>query len=260
MTLTDKTTTLEVRPLTGTLGAEVTGVDLGDLDDATFEQVAGALWRHQVLVVPDQHLDPVAHKRFGERFGELHTHPAAPGVDGHPEILRLVNRGKSKNITEVWHSDVSCEERPPSISILQAIEVPDAGGDTMWASSYEAYDRLSEGMKAMLEPLDAVHEAFGLENVHPVIRRHPETGRKGLYVNGGFTRRFAGMSVEESRPLLDYLVSHASRPDLTMRHSWTAGDIVMWDNRCVMHYAVHDYGDAPREMHRVTVRGERPAR
>lgn len=249
-----------VVPLSGTLGAEVRDVRLDELDDTGFAAFAALLWEHQMLVVPGQHLAPGVHKEFGQRFGELHSHPAAPGVDGHPEILLLINRGKPANITEVWHSDVSCEAEPPSISILQAKELPSAGGDTMWASQYEAYDRLSDGMKEMLEPLDAVHSAFGLESVHPVVRKHPMTGRKALYVNGGFTQRFAGMTKEESRPLLDYLVTHGSQPDLTIRHRWNVGDVVLWDNRCVMHYAIHDYADDPREMHRVTVRGERPAR
>jgi len=256
----DRAAAFGVTPLSGTLGAEVRDVRLDELDDAGFAALSALLWEHQVLVLRDQHLTPGAHKAFGQRFGELHSHPAAPGVDGHPEILLLVNRGKPANITEVWHSDVSCEPEPPSISILQAKQLPAAGGDTMWADQYEAYDRLSDGMKAMLEPLDAVHAAFGLESVHPVVRSHPMTGRKALYVNGGFTQRFDHMTVAESRPLLDHLVQHASQPDLTVRHRWNEGDVVMWDNRCVMHYAIHDYGDDPREMHRVTVRGERPTR
>lgn len=254
------TPSFTVVPLSGTLGAEVRDVRLDELDEAGFAAFSALLWEHQVLVVRDQHLAPSAQKEFGQRFGELHSHPAAPGVDGHPEILLLVNRGKPANITEVWHSDVSCEAEPPSISILQAKQLPPAGGDTMWASQYEAYERLSDGMKAMLEPLDAVHAAFGLESVHPVVRTHPVTGRRALYVNGGFTQRFADMTVAESRPLLDYLVGHASQPDLTIRHRWNEGDVVMWDNRCVMHYAIHDYADDPREMHRVTVCGERPSR
>ena len=128
----------------------------------------------------------------------------------------------------------------------------------MWASQYAALDRLSPGLVQMLEPLRAVHNNFDLESVHPVIRTHPETGRRALYVNKGFTSRFENMTEAESRPLLDYLVSVGSQPDLTMRHRWQANDVVFWDNRCVMHFAIHDYGDAPRAMRRVTVRGERP--
>ena len=128
----------------------------------------------------------------------------------------------------------------------------------MWANQYEALDRLSPAMRRMIAPLRAVHSNFGMEATHPVIRTHPETGRQALYVNRGFTKYFEGMTVAESRPLLDFLTEAASALDLTMRHSWSEGDVVMWDNRCVMHYAIHDYDDEPREMHRVTVQGERP--
>ena len=249
---------MKTTPLTGNIGAEISGVRLGDLDAATFEEITRALWAHQVLVFRGQDIDSEQHIAFGRRFGELHVHPAFSGVDGHPEVLLIKNEGKAKTITEVWHSDVSCDERPPSISVLRAIEVPSKGGDTMWASQYAALQSLSEGMRQMLEPLRAVHRKFDLEATHPVLRTHPETGRRALYVNHGFTERFENMTSEESRPLLDYLVGVGSRAELTMRHRWQPGDVVIWDNRCVMHYAVHDYGDAPREMQRVTVRGERP--
>jgi taurine dioxygenase len=250
--------TLKIDKLSGSLGACIQDFSLRDLTEADFQQVASALWEHQVLVFKHQALPIDDHIALGKRFGALHTHPAARGVNGHPEVLWLNNRGKKKNITQVWHSDVSCEEKPPSISVLQAIQIPPYGGDTMWANQYEALDRLSPAMREMLMPLSAVHKSYGLEAVHPVVRTHPETGRKALYVNGGFTQHFAGMSVAESKPLLDYLVAQGSQPDLTMRHSWSVGDIVMWDNRCVMHYAVHDYADLEREMHRVTIQGEQP--
>lgn len=244
--------------MSGTIGARVQNFDLSNLSDEDFEQIAQALWNHQVLVFKQQALPIEDHLALGRRFGDLHTHPSASGVAGHPEILLIRNSGKQKNITEVWHSDVSCEEAPPSISILRAIEVPSSGGDTMWANQYEALDRLSPAMRRMIAPLRAVHSNFGMEATHPVIRTHPETGRQALYVNRGFTKHFEGMTVAESRPLLDFLTETASALDLTMRHSWSEGDVVMWDNRCVMHYAIHDYDDEPREMHRVTVQGERP--
>jgi taurine dioxygenase len=249
---------LKIKKLSGSLGASILDFSLGKLSNADFKQVASALWEHQVLVFKRQALPIDDHIALGQKFGTLHTHPVVKGVEGHPEVLWLNNRGKKKNVTQVWHSDVSCEENPPSISILQAIQVPAFGGDTMWANQYEALEQLSPAMREMLVPLSAVHNNYDLESVHPVIRTHPQTGRKALYVNGGFTKHFEGMSVAESKPLLKYLIAHASRPDLTMRHSWSAGDIVMWDNRCVMHYAVHDYADLDREMHRVTVQGERP--
>lgn len=252
-------TEIRVRKLTGAIAAEITRVDLADLDDATFAVIHDALLEHGVVVFHDQHaLTPESHKAFGRRFGELHIHPAAPGPEGHPEILLLRNSGKEKTITEVWHSDVSCEQRPPSVSILRAIEPAEYGGDTIWANQYLAYDRLSDGMKRMLEGMRAVHNAFNLEAVHPVVRTHPVSGRKALYVNAGFTRRFEDMTVAESQPLLRYLVEAATTPDLCYRHQWTAGDVVMWDNRGVMHFAVHDYGDLNRVMHRVTVQGDEP--
>jgi taurine dioxygenase len=249
---------MEITPIAGNIGATVTGVHLAQIDDASFDAVKQALWDHQVLVFRKQTMTVGAHKAVGERFGTLHSHPAYPGVEGHPEVLPIFNPGKDKVITEVWHSDVSCDAEPPSISILRAVKVPAHGGDTMWASQYTAMDRLSPGLRRMIDPLRAVHHNFDIEATHPVVRTHPETGRKALYVNHGFTRRFEDMTEEESRPLLDHLVAVGSSLDLTMRHRWQADDIVMWDNRCVMHYAIHDYGDATREMHRVTVRGERP--
>ena len=153
---------------------------------------------------------------------------------------------------------MSCDARPPSVSILRAIELPACGGDTMWASQYTALERLSPALRKTLAPLAAVHKNFDMEAVHPVLRTHPETGKQALYVNAGFTSHFKGMTRAESKPLLDYLVGVGSSLDLTMRHSWRPGDLVLWDNRCVMHFAIHDYGNAERVMHRVTVRGERP--
>ena len=250
---------MEIAPLTGNIGAEVKKLQLADLNDDKFADVAQALWAHQVLVFRDQQMKVEDHIAFGQRFGELHTHPAFPGVDGHAEVLPISNRGKDKTITEVWHSDVSCDTQPPSISILRAIELPPCGGDTMWASQYAALQNLSPAMRQMIEPLRAVHKNFDMEAVHPVIRTHPETKKKALYVNQGFTSHFEGMTPKESKPLIDYLVSVGSSLDLTMRHSWKPGDVVMWDNRCVMHFAIHDYGDATRDMQRVTVRGERPS-
>jgi len=254
-----KTSPVAVHKGAGALGATITGVNLNDLDGATFQTIHAAFLEHCVVHIPGQELTPESHKAFGARFGPLHTHPAARGVEGHPEILLLENRGKDRTITEVWHSDVTCEERPPSISILHARVLPEYGGDTMWANQYLAFERLSPGLQRMLDGMRAVHSAFELESTHPVVRTHPETGRRALFVNAGFTRRFEDMTVEESRPLLRYLVEQATIPDLTYRHHWSTGDLVMWDNRCVMHFAIHDYGEQSRVMHRVTVQGDRPA-
>lgn len=251
-------TEVGLRKLTGAIAVEIDGVDLNQLDDATFATIHEALLEHGVVVFHGQDLTPEAHKAFGRRFGDLHTHPAAPGPDGHPEILLLKNYGKAKSITEVWHSDVTCEQRPPSVSILRAVDLPDYGGGTMWANQYLAYERLSDGMKRMLDGMRAVHNAFNLEATHPVVRTHPESGRKALFVNAGFTRHFEDMTVAESQPLLRYLIEAATTPDLCYRHLWASGDVVMWDNRGVMHFAIHDYGDQSRVMHRVTVHGDEP--
>ena len=251
---------MEVAPLSGNIGAEIKHLQLAGLDQNAFDDVKQALWAYQVLVFRDQQMKIEDHISVGRMFGELHTHPAFPGVDGHAEVLPISNNGKEKAITEVWHSDVSCDSHPPSISILRAIDLPAYGGDTMWASQYAALEKLTPAMRDLISPLSAVHKNFEMEATHPVVRRHPETQREALYVNHGFTSHFEGMSREESKPLIDYLVGVGSSLDLTMRHSWRPGDIVMWDNRCVMHFAIHDYGNAKRDMQRVTVRGERPTR
>lgn len=249
---------MQVEKLSGTFGARISDLSLANINEEDFGKVAQALWEHQVLVFKEQHLDVKDQIAFGRMFGELHTHPGVLGLEEHPEVLVITNPGKAKVVTEVWHSDVACEERPPSVSILQAIETPGYGGDTMWANQYEALERLSPAMRNMLSSLSAVNQGYEMEAIHPVIRTHPKTNRKALYVNHGFTKHFEGMTQEESMPLLDYLVRAGSAPDLTMRHSWNDGDIVIWDNRCVMHFAIHDYDDAPRRMHRVTVIGEKP--
>ena len=216
---------MKVKPLTGHIGAEIKDINLSGINAAAFDVVKEALWTHQVLVFRRQEMTIEDHIAIGEMFGELHTHPAFPGVGGHPEVLPISNNGKEKTITEVWHSDVSCDALPPSISILRAINLPDYGGDTMWSSQYAALERLSPALREMLEPLTAVHKNFDMEATHPVLRTHPETQKKALYVNQGFTSHFEGMTREESKPLIDYLVSVGSSLDITMRHSWQPGDI-----------------------------------
>lgn len=249
---------MRIEPLTVNIGAQIHDVDLATADASTFNDIQTSLWQHQVLVFRDQSLTRDSQLTLGRRFGELHVHPALSDRDEHPEELIIKNRGKSKTVTEVWHSDVSCDDRPPSISILRAVDVPELGGDTLWASQYAAFESLSEGLRNVLRPMNAVHINYQLTATHPVVRKHPETGREALYVNAGFTQYFENMTREESRPLLNYLVAAGSSSDISMRHRWQRNDVVIWDNRCVMHFAVHDYGDAAREMRRVTVRGEVP--
>jgi taurine dioxygenase len=262
---------LEVLRLAGSLGAEVRGADLADLPAEHVESIHRAFLEHHVLVFRDQKLGPDQLVAFGAHFGTLFVHPIVPHLRGHPEVIEIRNRGKRFTITEVWHSDVTFDERPPMASALYALEVPEAGGDTLFANQHLAYERLSPGLRRMLEGLRAVHSGRGLGAVtgkgeawknhgqlHPVVRTHPETGRKALFVNRAFTIAFEDMTPEESRPLLELLWERATTPDLTFRHRWRPGDLVMWDNRSVQHYAVHDHGDAPRVLHRVTVEGDVP--
>ena len=258
-------------PLSGSLGAEIRGVDVTDLGDSQFSELRAAFLQHHLLVFRDQKLTPDQHVEFGERWGPLLIHPIFPHLDGHPPIIQIQNRGKKRTLTEVWHSDVTFEEKPPLGSMLYALEVPSAGGDTLFANQHKAFDQLSPGMQRMLERLRALHSGQLLGTIagegerwqqhgqlHPVVRTHPETGRKALFVNRGFTIAFEDMSPEESAPLLRFLFQHATQPDLTCRHAWRRGDLVFWDNRSVLHYAIHDHDDAPRALHRITVEGDAP--
>ena len=265
---------IETKKLSGALGAEVSGIDLANLDNHAFLAVQAAFLEHHVLVFRGQKLRPEDQIAFGERFGELHIHPIVPSLAGYPPILPLTNLGKKRAVTEIWHSDVTFEEKPPMASALYAVEVPKAGGDTIFANQHLAYERLSPGMKKLLDGIDAIHsggalakrtrgkgeaEEWNLQGQrHPVVRTHPETGRKALFVSAAFVVGLADMSKAESAPILSYLYAHCTAPDLCTRVSWQAGDLVMWDNRSVQHYAVHDYEDAPRTMHRVTVIGDVP--
>lgn len=248
------------------IGAEVTDVDLADADDDLFAAIHQAMLDHKVLAIRDQgHLTPEQHKAFASRWGELDIHGYAPAIsDEHPEILDIKNGGKKFTITEAWHTDVTWKPRPPLTSLLLARRIPASGGDTMFSNLELAYDSLTDAMKEMLAPLTAEHgppavfmKMSGKDATdwvtHPVIRTHPETGRKAIYVNVAFTKKFTGMTTDESRPLLEWLFERCHRPDFTCRIQWEPGTLVMWDNRCTQHYAIHDHGDEVRDMHRVTV-------
>jgi taurine dioxygenase len=262
---------IHVRPLSGTLGAELRGLDLANLEAHEFAAIHAAFLGHHVLAFRDQKLTPDEQIAFGRRFGELHVHPIVPHIEGHPEIIAIVNLGKARTITETWHSDVSFERKPPMASALYARTLPPVGGDTLFANQHVAYERLSGGMQAMLAGLRAIHTGAGLgaatgrseawrehAQTHPVVRIHPETGRRALYVNPGFTVAFEDMTLAESQPLLRFLYEAGHTPDLCYRHRWLPGDLVLWDNRSVQHYAVHDYGEAKRTLHRVTIVGDEP--
>ncbi len=277
---------LTVTRIAGALGAEISGVDLSrDLDNSVIAEIRRALVEHQVIFFRDQHMTPAQHLAFGRRFGQLQVHDFVDGMMDNQEIIEVRKEEyEMRNFGGGWHTDVSYLERPALGSILYAREVPDAGGDTMFASQYLAYETLSDGMKAMLGDMRAVHSArrsYGLtaprradegktsmgirfteeahaEIDHPVVRTHPESGRKCLYVHGGFTVRFKDMTAEESAPLLEYLYRHAVRPEFTCRFRWRNNSVAFWDNRCVQHNAINDYDGQRRVMHRVTIEGERP--
>jgi len=273
---------LEVRRLGAALGAEIRGVDLSlPLDPASVVFVRNAFLEHIVLVIRDQSLPPPAQVAFTEHFGAVEPHPlnSRPGLPGLPQLMMLENRpGKPGARNDFWHSDISHAERPPAVSLLHAIEVPEGRGDTMFCNMYAAYEQLSTGMKDLLEKLQALHsgEATARRNreadtdaqlitevpppvSHPVVRTHPESSRKALYVNPFFTLRFTEMNESESEPILKYLYELATRAENIYRHRWVKGDVLMWDNRCAMHYAIKDYDEnLPRYMHRTTAAGDRP--
>jgi taurine dioxygenase len=250
------------------LGAEIEGIDLRAINSDCEREIRSLLTEFQVLVFPGQSLAPEDLVRFARCFGNPRQHPVVPHIEGYPEVIEIRNFGKGVTLNEHWHSDVTFEERPPMVTLLHALEVPEVGGDTQFSDQYQAWETLSDGLKRMLTPLRALHSgdllarAMGRSEaphaLHPVARTHPDTGSKALYVCQAFTRHFEDTSAEESRPLLQYLYEHAARPEFTARHQWKVGDLVIWDNRCVQHYAIHDHGDAARVLHRVTVEGERP--
>jgi taurine dioxygenase len=276
---------IEVRPIAGALGAEIHGVQVGEtLDNATMDAVHRAFLEHLVIFLPDQRMTPAQQIAFARRFGPIYVHPMVEGMDGHPEMIRVVREpGEPTNWGSKWHMDGGFAERPPLGTMLHAQEVPPYGSDTLWTNLYLAYDMLSDGLKRALEGLKAVHasgkasryesrykgmkakQAEASEAIHPVIRTHPETGRKCLFVNNDFMVRFDGMTEEESRPLMRYLFEHSTRPEFTCRYRWKAGTLAFWDNRCTQHNAISDYFahrpevfNARRVMHRVTVEGDRP--
>jgi taurine dioxygenase len=267
---------IQVEKLTPHTGAEIRGVDLSQpLDEATFKEVHAALIDNGVIFFRDQHLTPEQQKAFGRLFGELHLHPAAPALlEGHPEILVIHADESSKHVAgENWHSDVSCDVEPPLGSILYMHELPPVGGDTLFASMYAAWEALSEPMKRFLGPLTARHEGehvyrgrYGVNDTgkvfpraeHPVVRTHPVSGRKALFVNGGFTTRITQLKRPESDALLQFLFRHVETPEFHCRCRWQVNSVAFWDNRCVQHHAMWDYYPQRRHGHRVTIKGDRP--
>jgi taurine dioxygenase len=273
--------TIHVTPLKGALGAEISGVDLAtDLAPETMAEIRRAWLDHLVVFFRDQELDPDHFLAFARRVGEPVEYPFVAGIDGYPEIIEVTKLPhETVNFGGIWHSDTVYLERPPMATMLVARQVPPSGGDTMWSNMYAAYEALSPGMQRLLEGLRAVNSS-ALADVsktredriresgddgdreyvaeHPVVRTHPETGRKALYVNIAHTLRFVDMTEEESRPLLQYLFAHSVRPELTCRFQWRVGSVALWDNRCAMHNPINDYHGHTRAMHRISLAGDVP--
>lgn len=278
-------TAFSVKPVTCAIGAEIHGVDLSSpMDGVIDDGIREAFHKHLVLIFRDQILSPVQHRDFAAGFFELEAHPFVQGLDGIPEIIAIVKEpDEGRNWGGPWHADVTFKAQPSIGAVLYAQEVPEFGGDTLFANMYLAYETLSDGMKQTLRTLRAVHDSGdprlfyddyqGMkpkpgdseQHLHPVVRTHPVTGRHALFVNKAYTRGFEGMTEAESRPLLDYLCNHAIRPEYTCRVCWRPGTVVMWDNRVTLHHATDDDFEAQagrrgfrRVLHRATMAGETP--
>lgn len=251
----------QVKRLAGALGAEVRGVRLDALDDAGFAAVQALLLEHLVLFFPDQHLSVDDHVAFGRRFGPLEAHPNLKNpYTQHPELFELA--ATHGGVADEWHTDLTFRPDPAVLSVLQIRKVPAVGGDTQWASLYAAYEELSAPMQALCEGLTALHDALPHNHpeqmaVHPVVRVHPLTGRRALYVNEHFTRRLVELNATESDTLLRYLTRWVANPRFTVRYRWQEGTIAIWDNRCTQHFVLNDF-EGERIIQRVTVMGDRP--
>jgi taurine dioxygenase len=273
---------MQVRPLTATIGAEVTGVDLSrTLDDETRDALLDAFHRHLVLFFRGQALDPADQVAFARTFGRVEPHPFAKPHRDHPELTLLAQTTPETDGTNSWHTDSTFMPEPPLGSVLRAVQLPPIGGDTCWASMYAAYDALSAPMRSLLDQLTAVHDiteplrwsirgghtnSTDIEELrakwppveHPAVRVHPVTRRKSLFVNRNFTTRLCGLTDEENASLLAMLFHHVARPDFQVRFRWEPDSVALWDNRCTQHYALPDYTGHLRVMHRVMIQGDRP--
>ncbi|MFZ5961117.1 taurine dioxygenase [Pseudomonas knackmussii] len=276
-------TTLTIEPISPALGAVVAGIDLRQpLDERQQQAIEQALLQHQVLFFRDQPLSPAQQANFARRFGDLHIHPIYPSVPEQREVIVLDTAVTDVRDNAIWHTDVTFLETPALGAVLAAKQLPAYGGDTLWASGIAAFEALSKPLQQLLDGLTATHdigksfpqERFGATDAdlarleearlknpprsHPVIRTHPVTGRKALFVSDGFTTRINEVSAAESRALLDLLFAHFSRPEFTVRWRWQENDVAFWDNRVTQHYAVDDYRPQRRVMHRATILGDKP--
>jgi taurine dioxygenase len=278
-----RSTALRVQPIAGALGAEIAGVGLGgELSDVTIAEIRQALLDHLVIFFRDQDLPPARFLALARRFGTPIEYPFVKGIEGFPEIINVTKlEHETVNFGGVWHADTTYLQEPPMATLLIAHEVPEAGGDTLFANQYLAYETLSGKLQSLLAGLRGVSSSAKADASrtredrirsdgsaearkllianHPAVRIHPETGRKALYVNRAHTVSFAGMTEEESAPLLEFLFRHQIRPEFTCRFRWTPGALAIWDNRCAQHYAVNDYAGHRRIMQRITLAGDVPA-
>lgn len=280
-----RNTSFEIQPTSGALGAELLGIDLAKpLSPAAAGEIRGALAEHGVVFFRDQNITPEQHIAFAEKIATININRFFKSAPGYPQIAEVRKEPEQKNnIGGGWHTDHSYDQIPALGSVLLAREVPERGGDTMFAAMWQAYDALSDGLKQTLEGLKAVHSSrhvFGAkaraekaaqgndtgerlgntdaatqDAVHPVVIRHPDSGRKILYVNRGFTTHFQGWTPEESKPLLEYLYAHGAKPEFQTRFQWKQGSIALWDNRSTWHFAINDYQGERRLMHRITLEG-----
>ena len=263
------------QPMTPTIGVELLDCDLNKFDATMIEEIRAALLKYRVVFFREQDLSQEAHIEFARQFGDLEIHPATPKDQENPEVLRIAHGPKSRGSENMWHSDVTWREAPSLGSILRAVELPAVGGDTLFANMVLAYERLSDEIKEKIEPLFASHDiarvfarrlgkkAEELHDkyppmVHPVVRTHPETKERLIYVNGAFTDHIVDMDPEESRALLDTLYKTAWNPELQFRFRWEKGSMAFWDNRACQHFAASDYFPEVRVMERVTIAGDRP--
>lgn len=279
---------IAIKPIAGALGAEIEGVDIAaGVDDETQDEIYRAWLDNNVIFFRNQSITPAQQIEFARRFGEIHRHLFNKAMDDHPEITEILKTPEMKsNAGGRWHSDQMYTPQPAKATMLYSREIPEGRGDTMFSNMYLAYESLSEGMKASLQGLKAVHNGDSRNHpsgktraervaegtihmpqidpgdqqtisAHPVVRTHPETGRKLLYI-GGHTERFDDWTEAESKPLLDFLKAHATRPEFTCRFHWTENAMAFWDNRCCQHFAINDYDGYQRRMHKIMIKGDAP--
>lgn len=273
---------LQIQPINPNIGAVLDGVDLNQLDEQAIQAIHAALLKHQVIFFRQQQLTAPSQVKLAKSFGALHIHPIYPAMEDAPEVIVLDSHRLDLRDNDLWHTDVTFSTTPPLGCVLQAIKIPEFGGDTLWASGTAAFNALPVDLQDKLRGLTATHDirkSFPLERFgqipedrerleasfrknpplsHPVVRTHPETGADVLFVNEGFTTRINELSEAESDELLAFLFEHAVKPEFHLRWKWQEGDVAIWDNRCTQHKALFDYGDAHRIMHRATVNGSVP--